>query len=244
MVAFTTPDGFPIETAADRPLVTLSGGPTGGESPLLAEVVQAKVSTFDASIASLAARVAALEDGTGGVGWIPIATAHESGSNFSIDLTAGGKFPDPPQWSMVRVHMRLDLTAAEFVSMRVNSDSSSIYRSGVVPIRSDAAFGAESTHLDGVSRWAIGRAATVSTNNLELLLFHTAGSNLLNFQCTSTRQSGSDVAHGFNLGWGSLTSGALNPSSLQFFCGASPASGEEFTDAWYWAEALRMEHPS
>src|SRR5690606_4367351 len=130
MMPQTVPDGFEFEQfPGDEPGRTLHGG-HAGDSPILAEQIQSKFVTTDSQLADLSARVAALEDGTGGAGWIPITSGSNSGASFSIDLTAGGKFPSPPLWSVVQIYMRVDLDAAGEVRMSINGENNNTYRSG------------------------------------------------------------------------------------------------------------------
>lgn len=237
MTGSTVPDGFEFETDNDAPAVTLRT--EAGET--LAEKLQAKFVATDATIASLTSRVTALEDGTGGAGWIPIGTGNDSGSGFSIDLTAGGKFPDPPLWNLVQVHMRVDLDTVGQVRMSINGDNDPVYRSGsfmmdsTIPGNSDD----DNWHRGPTaSSWSLAQLSTVSTGNLSLTLFHTAANpGLLNFQCVSARQSNDPSAHRNQISSGSLTT-AKTASSLTF--GASPGS---FNSAWWWATGLRMTAP-
>src|SRR5690606_11469539 len=123
MMPQTVPDGFEFEQfPTDEPGRTLHGG-HAGDSPILAEQIQSKFVTTDSQLADLSARVAALEDGTGGAGWIPIISGSNSGASFSIDLTAGGKFPSPPLWSVVQIYMRVDLDAAGEVRIAIHGEN-------------------------------------------------------------------------------------------------------------------------
>lgn len=236
----TTPDGFEFESLDDEPGRTLHGG-RHGNSPILAEQIQKKFTSTDAQLADLTARVAAIESGTGGSGWIPIATGNSSGASFTVDLTSGGKFPSPPLWNLVQIYMRVDLTAPARILCRVNGDNDLVYRSGaamfdsVVPANSDA----DNWHAAAERAWIIAQGSTISTGNLSFTLFHSAvNPGLLSFQCTAARQSDDPSVHRHMLASGAITSGGKTANTLQFLVDGS----EEFVNAWWWATGLRMEH--
>jgi hypothetical protein len=238
----TVPDGFEFERpTGDEPGRTLTGG-QAGLSPILAEQVQAKVSDTDATLAALASRVAALEDGTGGVGWMPIAAGQNNGATFSIDLTAGGKYPTPPRWDTVKVHMRYHLTAVQRVLLRINGDSDSVYRSGWTALDAEGNIDVPESGFEATgTSWSIGWGSTFSTNNLEFTLFHAfADPGLVNFQCTSVRQSTNATSHRYTVASGALASGGKTPNSLQFLV----TGGASFNQSWWSAQGLRMVHPS
>lgn len=241
MTGSTVPDGFITETRGDLPGVSLNGG-LDGSGEKLAEQIQAKFIESDARIAALTARVNALENGTGGIGWIPIATGNNSGATFPVDLTAGGKFPSPPLWNLVRVHMRVDLDEVGEVRLQINGENDQVYRSGssmldsVVPANTDPA----NWHREAQPTWSIAHLSTISTGNLVLTLFHTAANpGLLNFQCLSSRHSSDASVHRHTFASGQVTT-AKTLTSLLFRTGAGATS---FVNAWWWAEGLRMEPP-
>jgi hypothetical protein len=239
--ASTSPDNFPFEVVGDQPGISLHGGLSGTED-ILAEVVQDKFVTTDTTLSDLTARVTALETGTGGAGWIPIDFGSDSGASFSIDLTAGGKFPSPPLWNMVRFHMRVDLDAVGTVSCRVNGDADSVYTAGSSVVDAENNFDAVNWYFPGSSSWRIAHLSTISTGNLILTLFRTdANPGLISFQCESARMSSTDGSvHRRTHAWGALTS-AKTLSSMQFFAVDGAMS---FVNAVWWAEGLRMEHPT
>lgn len=241
MTGSTVPDGFITENRSDLPGISLNGG-LDGSGEKLAEQIQAKFIESDARIAALTARVNALENGTGGIGWIPIQNQTSSGASFTVDLTDGGRFPSPPLWNMVRVYMRFDLSEANMVLCRINGDDDAVYRSGSVMFDSQtpANIDPSNWHDPAAQSWRIAHGATVSTNNLEFTLFHTAANpGLLNFRCVSERQSDDSNVHRHTIASGSLTS-AKTARSLQFI-GYGPTT---FVNAWWWAEGLRVAHPS
>jgi len=209
----------------------------------LAEDVETQLARMDNSAADLADRVAALESGTGGVGWMPIGSGTASGASFSIDLTAAGKYPSPPLWDEVRVSMRMDLSTDSYVNCRINGDSDLVYRSGsfvmdsTVPAASDA----ENWHFPTGDQgaWVIARLATISTNVIDLRIFHTgASASLMAFQSQFSRQSDSSTTHRHGIAHGSLTTGKT-ATSLTFL----PSSPNTFTNVYWWAEGLRLVAP-
>lgn len=235
MTGSTVPDGFVYEENNDVPAVTLRREATG---ETLAEQVQAKFVTADASISDLTARVSALEDGTGGVGWIPISTGNTSGDDFTLDLTAGGKFPDPPLWNVIKVFMRADLDAAGYVECRINGDSDAVYRSSGLPFDGQGNVDSQdSWYFDTGLAWRIGHLSSVSTGTLEMTIFN-ADSNpgLFGFQCTSGRESDDDSAHRYTIAHGS-TIATKTISSLFFQPSAGAAS---FVNAWWDVAGLRV----
>lgn len=235
-MASTPTQGFPYPVPNDIPDVP-------SDIRALAEALDTKISDLDATISDLQSRTAALEDGTGGAGWIPIATGSDSGSTFSVDLTAGGKFPSPPLWNLVRVHMRADLDAAGEIRLQINGDGDSVYRSGAAMFDAESPANSDPSnwHRFDQPTWSIAHLSTISTGNLILTLFHTAANpGLINFQCTSARQSDDANVHRQTIASGSLTS-AKTPTSLLFRTGAGAT---EYVDAWWWAEGLRMVPPS
>jgi hypothetical protein len=236
----TVPDGFITEVRGDLPGISLNGG-LDGSGEKLPEQIQAKFITTDATLASLSDRLDAIENGTGGVGWIPIAFGSApAGHSFSVDLTDGGRFPSPPLWGAVRVTMRLDLTAADLVVCRVNGDSDAVYQSGGAMIASDGVL-EEAFHYTANTVWALGRTATAGTNNLEMTIFNAdVNPGLLGFQATISRQSSSPGVHQYGVATGATTSGGKTLTSLLFMGNAST----DFVNAWWIAEGLRTVHPS
>lgn len=246
MMPQTVPDGFEFEQfPGDEPGRTLHGG-HAGDSPILAEQVQAKFIDVDAQLAAYEARIAAIENGTGGVGWIPITSGSSSGSSFTVDLTDGGRFPSPPLWSEVRVSMKIDLSAAAYVNARVNGDNDLGvgYRSGsftmdsVVPANSED----ENWHFPSGNQgaWVIGRCATISTNVIDFRVYH-ADSNpgLLSFQSIFNRQSDDPQVHRAGVAWGAITA-SRTLTSLVFL----PSSPVTIVNAYWKAEGLRLVPPS
>ncbi|GAB3224101.1 hypothetical protein GCM10027447_12360 [Glycomyces halotolerans] len=235
-MASTPNQGFPYPVGSDIPDVP-------ADIQALAESLDTKITADDATIASLDARLTALENGTGGIGWIPIATGSNSGASFSIDLTAGGLFPDPPLFNLIRLHMRYDLDASDGqVRMQINGDSDAVYRSGMVVLDAEGNIDTSVVdHESAGSSWVIGHGSTVSTGNLICTIFHTAANpGLLNFQSTSTRESDTASVQRFAPAWGDLTS-TKTLSSLTLLVGGAATS---YSSAWWWVEGLRMEHPS
>jgi hypothetical protein len=243
MMPQTVPDGFEFEQfPTDEPGRTLHGG-HAGDSPILAEQIQAKFVTTDSQLSDLSARVAALEDGTGGVGWIPIARGSSSGASFSIDMTAGGKYPSPPLWDAVRVYARVDLDAVGEVRMSINGENDNVYRSGSYMIDSEvpSTFDGENWHREAASSWSLAQLSTISTGNLALTLFHTdVNPGLINFQCFASRHSETNTFHRNQMSSGGITV-AKTLQSLVFATGNGAST---FVNCWWKAEGLRMVAPS
>lgn len=231
-----TPNGYPYPDPNDVPDVP-------ADLRDLAEAVDASQTTNAAAIADLTARVAALETGTGGAGWIPIASGSNSGASFSIDLTAGGKFPSPPLWSIVRVYMRVDLDAVGEVRMTLNGDTDGGYRSGSFMLDSESPANSdpESWHREAATSWSLAQLSTISTGNLNLTLFHTSvNPGLINFQCLASRHSETASFHRNQMSSGGIAS----TKTLQSLLFATGNGASTFVNCWWWAEGLRMVHPS
>lgn len=238
MTGSTVPDGFMFETNSDAPGVSLraEAGTT------LAEQIQAKFAASDAAQASLADRVAALENGTGGAGWIPISEGTSSGASFTVDLTAGGKFPSPPSWTRINIFMRVDLSAVGNVHVRINGDSDAVYRHGSAMIDSEipASFDSENWASSSSTSWAVGQMSMISTGVIDMDIFHAhAAPGLMSFQSRASRQSDDGTFHRHVLASGSLTA-AKTATSLVFY----PSGATTFETAWWRAIGLRMAHPS
>ena len=238
MMPQTVPDGFEFEQfPGDEPGRTLHGG-HAGDSPILAEQVQSKFVTTDSQIADLTSRVAALENGTSGPGWVPIATGASSGGSFTIDLSAGGKFPSPPMWRQVRVTMRVDMSTPDLVLCRVNGDADAVYRSGSATFDSQvpASIDADNWHAAAATTWRVALLSTISTGLIDMDLYHTnVNPGLLSFQARSSRQSDDPSAHRHTIASGSLVS-AKTLQSLQFIANGSTT----FVDCWWTALGLRL----
>lgn len=230
----TTPNqAFPYPTKDDQP-------DPPADIRALAEALDANITASAAAVASLTDRVAALEDGTGGSGWVVIDSGSApAGHSFTIDLTADGKFPSPPAWNQIQVLMRLDMTAPDLVLCRVNGDSDSVYRSGGAQINSTGTV-EEPWHYAGNNTWAIGRTATTGTNSCTFTMYASDfNPGLMTFQSTMTRESDTDTAHEYGVAHGSLTAGKT-VTSLEFLGNTTT----DFVNCWWTAMGLRLEHPS
>jgi hypothetical protein len=234
--------GLPFEEEGDQPGITLNGGEFGTEV-ILAEAVEtallglnASIQTNAADIATLTARVAALEAGTTIPGWTPIQAGSNTGASFSIDLTDGGRFA-VGEFELVRLFMRFDLDAEGMVNVRINGDSSAVYRMGRLVYDANGLLD-DSGGFSALARWQIGHGATVSTNNLIATFFHMGANNLHNYQATSQRSSDSATTTRRGEFWGSLSSAlAATPSSLFVFAADGATS---FSNSWWWAEGYRL----
>jgi hypothetical protein len=207
----------------------------------LAEDIETELVRIDDAAADLADRVTALESGTGGSGWIVIGSGSApAGHSFTIDLTDGGRFPSPPLWNQIEVRMRLDLTEENLVLARINSDASAVYRSGGYTV-DGAGVAEEPWSYTANTVWAIGRTGTAGTNSLIFRLFASDfAPGLHTFQSTFSRESDSSSVNQIGHGHGSLMSGGMTITSLQFL-GNSTA---DFVNCWWTATGLRLEHPA
>lgn len=236
--------GFPFEKVPDDiPGITLHGGEQGN-SPILAESVENELVRIDNTINNINGRLDDLESGNGPANvasWRPIGRGTVSNEErFVVDLTDSGRFPTPPLWDLVRFYMRFDLDVSAYIHLRINSDSTEMYTWGLLEYDANG-------HLDDAQHdtsdtfFQIGKGATVSTNNMILTLFSMAfpaESDLVNFQCETSRKSTSPTVHRRSLAWGSLDhTHALSAESLKF-----SVTGEGgFVNAWWWMEGARFE---
>lgn len=231
----TTPVyGFPFEDENDQPGITLTGGEAGTEA-ILAEEIETEVERIDTDLSDVQGRVTTIEE-VGILGWTYINHGVNSGTGFTVDLTRGGALPIGA-FDMIRLHMRFDLDDEGFVLLRINNDSSDIYRHGTLIY--DALGNLDDAFHNvgpGSNGWRIGYGATVSTNNLTCQLFHTNGDVLVSYQSISTRQSDDPNAHKWGQHWGSLvTQVGAAPSSLRVMTVGSVS----YTNAWWWVEGFR-----
>ena len=203
--------GLPVEVPADQPGVTLTGGPSGTEN-ILAEAVEDELSRIDSDISD--ANEAIVEAARG---WRPIVFDTFSGQPpFTVDLTAGGKFP-VGTFAATRVRARGSLQGgAGVVTMRINNDTTEdMHVSSLVRwVASDGSVAdtdfAEST-VWRLARWG----SLTSRSNLECVIFHSDVSAIPSFQ-SSSRQLGSSAAASFVTEcWGALSQ-SRQVSSLRF----------------------------
>lgn len=207
----------------------------------LAEDVEAELERIDNAGADLADRITALEDGTGGSGWIVIGSGSApAGHSFTIDLTDGGRFPSPPLWNQIEIRMRMDMTAADLVVCRINSDATAVYRSGGYTV-DGAGVVEEPWSYTANTVWAVARTGTAGTNSMVFRLFASDfDPGLHTFQSTFTRESDSSSVNQVGHGHGSTMSGGMTVSSLQFLGNSTT----DFVNCWWTATGLRLEHPS
>lgn len=243
--------GLPFEKPGDQPGISLHGGQAGG-ADILAEAVETELGRVDTTTADLQTQItglqgeiAALRDGTDGLGWIFIDKGQHTGGNFTIDVTAGGKF-DPAEFSLIRWHARFDLDAAggSHVRCRINGDDTAgLHRTGSLVY--DAAGSLDITdHIVG-TQWKLAWGSTISVSTLMMQIWHTAvNPGLLSYQCYGTRHSDDPSVHRWNVSWGSLTA-ARTLSSLRIFAATAADGGlDQFTDIWWWLEGLRTDLPA
>lgn len=214
--------GLPFEAPGDLPGHTLDGGPVG-DQPILAEAVEAELSRIDGDVADLKAEVAR--------GWTPIGSGNES-SNFTIDLTAGGKFP-AGTFELIRVHMRGSLTVDGVrIQVRVNADNTAgLHRHARWVWNADGSSLADSTAFDGTA-WPVAEWSTANVGLAEFTIFRTNVSSQLGYVTQGYRGGGTGVRRLFLAGGDLVSSRLLN--SLQVF----PVSGQVATCFW-WAEGYR-----
>lgn len=206
----------------------------------LAEDVEGELERIDASAQSLADRVTALESGVGGAGWVVIGSGSApAGHSFTIDLTGGGKFPSPPLWNQVEIHMRIDLTEEDLVVARINSDAAAIYRSSGYSVDGGGVL-EQPWHYDANTVWPIARTATAGTNMIHLRLFTTdVNPGLHEFLSTFSRESASSSVNQIGHAHGSTTAGRTLTS---LYIAGNAAT--DIVNCWWTATGLRLAHPS
>jgi hypothetical protein len=240
MVASTPVYGFPFEVPGDRPGVSLSGGPTGDESDILAESVEAELERVDTAVADAQTRLDLLEAGTSMVGWVPVQSGNPGAvANFDVDLTDGGRFA-AAEFELVRLHMRFQLDQLGSVRLRINAEGSgtSAYRTGSRGVDASDTDGIELLEHELVGSFVLGWGSTSSTNNLTCTLFHMNGNFFHNYQSVSTRQSSFATSHTWTEHWGSLVETlSAEPSTLRVFTGHGATA---FSNVWFWCEGYRV----
>lgn len=216
--------GLPFEAPGDLPGHTLDGGPVGAE-PILAEAVEAELSRIDSDVADLQAEVAR--------GWIPIGSGEEL-SNFTIDLTAGGKFP-AGTFSLIRVYLRGSLTVDGVrIQVRVNGDTTpELHLRSWMVHRMDTGALVESG-ADAVTSWPVGLWSTGASCNSRITIYRTDVSSILSFDAVGYRASSGNTLRYRMQSNGHLAAARLL-SSLQVF----PFTGS-IARCFWWAEGFRV----
>lgn len=226
--------GLPFEQASDQPGITLTGGEFGLEE-ILAEEVEDELQRIDGETTDLEDRVTEIEN-QGVLGWTYITHGTGSGATITLDATDGGRF-SVGTFGMLRLSGRFDLDTTGEIFMRLNGDTSTIYRSGsltfssggvVVTNRASATLGS----------WSIAHGATLSTNNFITTIFHTNTNELNNYQSTSTRQSNTASTHDWTNHWGSLSATGVGPiAELNLLATAGASS---MVELHWWLEGFKL----
>ena len=199
MTVPTTPIyGLPHEQGVTVPGRTLTGGPSG-EDPILAEAVEDELERVDAAVADVQDAVSR--------GWVPIASGEETGS-FTIDLTAGGRYP-PGTFSIIEIFYRGSLSTETGLQNRVNGDNTpNLHRRGWTVQATSSTNFVENEANDGTA-WRIARWSTATANTAHVRIFETNRLSILSMQATATR-----VATGTTLRHRTEAQGDLNESRL------------------------------
>ena len=213
--------GLPFEAPGDLPGHTLDGGPVG-DQPILAEAVESELLRIDGDVADLQAEVAR--------GWTPIGSGNES-SNFTIDLTAGGKFP-AGTFEVMRLYMRGSLsTDGTLVQVRVNSDTTSgMHRAGWMIFTPST--GATEGDVRDATSWPVAQWSTANVGLAEVTIFNTHISTQLGYRANGYRGGSTSARRVFEAGGDLLNSRLIN--SLQVF----PFTGGITACRW-WVEGFR-----
>jgi len=215
--------GFVYEANGEMPGHSLrEGGPSG--DLILAEQVAEKFQSVDNDIADIQTVISQ--------GWIPIGFGAETG-NFTIDLTAGGRFP-AGTFSLIRVRMRGSLTVDGVrIQVRVNSDNTAgLHRHARWVWNANDSALADSSSFDGTA-WPVAEWSTANVGLAEFTIFRTDVSGQLGYVTQGYRGGATGVRRLFLAG-GDLSSARLL-SSLQVF----PVSGAVNLCQW-WAEGFRL----
>src|SRR5690554_3478008 len=210
------PYGLRVPEKSDQPDVA-------GDMLNLGEDVRDELVRIDNDIAEIHTEL--------GRGWVPIGFGEEN-SNFTIDLTAGGKFP-AGTFALIRVHMRGSLTVDGVrIQVRVNADNTAgLHRHARWVWNSNDSSLADSSSFDGTA-WPVAEWSTANVGLAEFTIFRTDATSQLDYVTQGYRGGGTGVRRLFLAGGDLSTSRLLN--SLQVF----PVSGAVATCRW-WAEGYR-----
>jgi hypothetical protein len=193
--------GLEYEAPAELPGRTLTGEDA---SPILAEAVEDELERIDAAI-----QVAADAAAEAALGWTPIGSGTHTGDAFSIDVTAGGKWP-AGTFGLMRLHMRGQLADTAWPTLGLNGigDAGSHRRGYILRRASDGAV--EEADFDDTTVWRIGNwASAITGSTLTCTLYGTDGLNLVSFDSFSSRQSGASATHIEGRFWGRHNSTVL-----------------------------------
>jgi hypothetical protein len=152
-----------------------------------------------------------------GRGWRPIAAASFSGAPpFTVDLTQAGTFP-AGTFHAVRIRARGSLTGSPgYITVRVNNDSTTDLHESVRISQVVSDGSVDSSAQGPGSVWRIGRWGTLTgRSNLECIIHHTGGSNILSCQSKSASM-GSTAAASFISEFAGVLAASRLLSSLRF----------------------------
>lgn len=222
----TVPYGFEYEAPGEQPGRTLTGGPSGTE-PILAVQVNDEIARVDSDIQDVADAAA-----EAALGWVPIGSGSvDAVTSFTIDVTAGGKYP-AGTFSLVQLHLRGRLDTAAWLTMNVNNDhaDNSHRRGWIRRIASDGSVDA-SGHGEA-SNARIGYWGSVfAANLLTCTLYNTDLSSNIGWSSTSGQQSGAANTHRITETWGQLTENRL--LNTLWLGTAVPADAEYGPTRWW-----------
>jgi hypothetical protein len=159
-------------------------------------------------------------------GWRHIGAAQET-ANFTIDLTAAGRFP-AGTFRLIRVHFRGSITVDDVnLNCRVNSDSTAGLHERGFTVGSLADGAVAATGSSDATSWLLARWSTFAANNATITIYDTHLDTTISFQSTGIRVSSTDSAQQISEAGGRLNDSRLI-DSLQVF----PTSGAVSSLRW------------
>lgn len=217
MVAFTTPDGFVYETTKDQPGTSLRA-----PDEILAEQVQAKFQTTDATLATIQAELAR--------GWKDIVNGDTIAQGEDVPIASS-------TYDMIRVTLRGNLTEqggsgtfVGFVNIRVNNDTTAALHRRQATAFAPAGTVEDSDEGDGTV-WHLALWGTSPNNLATALIVNTHESARLSFEGGGIRAANTSSLRSRTISSGDLDSNRLL-TSLRF--GAS--TGTQINEARVWIE--------
>lgn len=132
MTGSTVPYGFAFEVPRDRPGVTLTGGPSGVESPILAEQINDEFERVDEDLLDLSDEITTLQDRTSVLSHVSLSGTVGTGTALTIPADLRGTFRS----YVLHVSAYVSESLAPLV-VRVNGISAVEYRHAAQAVRPD-----------------------------------------------------------------------------------------------------------
>ena len=215
------PYGLRVPEKSDQPDVA-------GDMLNLGEDVRDQLVRVDNDIAEIQTEL--------GRGWVPIDSGEEDG-NFTIDLTAGGKFP-AGTFSLIRIYFRGSTSADGVrVQARVNEDTTPelhLRAWQVVNTNSGAIVDSLEGNNPDVTSWPFAYWSSAASCNAQMLIYRTDVPSILSMEATSYRAASGANARHIGTFRGHLAEPRLL-HSLRIF----PFTGV-INDCLWWAEGFRV----